>query len=141
MKNILLTFLLTILLFSCKNSSSPLPEKEVAKEVGKPEKNDSVQDQNTDQNTFGGLEPSNRSPTELDSNAPRYWYVFFSAHRKNPDSDWKGYEVIRIDESYFDVNKAIHIIYPSVVNEDYIGIEFFKEVSEKTYIEYKSNEK
>jgi len=128
MKNIL--FFLTILLFSC---DSPIFKKEPKAEVKI--ESDSLQDLGSQ-----GIEPSNEVSTNLDSNAPRYWYVSYYSRRKSDNSEWRGYKVIEMNESYFDVYKAIKIIYPSWIDGDYVEIGFFKEVSEKTYVEFNNVE-
>lgn len=126
MKNIL--FLLTIiLLFSC----SPKQEDAKVSAKTKPDTSEEVTENASD--TFGLDEYQD---SILDSNSPRYWYVYYTAHRKKDESEWSGYKVIKMNESYFDVNKARMELYPSCVDEDYVGIQFFKEVSEKTYVEY-----
>lgn len=126
-------FLLTILLFSCTTPSEKAVE-EINKEINK--ENDSVQKQNALDLESIGLNPSDEAPIDLDSPAPRYWYVYYSARRKSDDAEWGGYKVIKMDESYFDIYKARKMLFPSCVDEDYVGIQFFKEVSEKTYVEY-----
>lgn len=73
--------------------------------------------------------------TETYGDSCSYWYVFYTARRKNPDDTWSGYKVIKLDKPYFNVSEAIKIIYPSYTDDDYVGIEFFKEVTERTYID------
>lgn len=118
MKNIL--FLLTILIFSCSDS----PKKEEPKKE-KPQKE--VEEVSQD---------DYQSP-EINYGNSSYWYVSYSCRRKSDDAEWRGYEVIKLDETYFDVYEAIKIIYPTyIMHEDYCGIDFFKEVTEQTYTEF-----
>ena len=135
--SISLMFVVILLLFSfsCNDSPSDESKSEPQVEVEQVQESDSAQD-------FGleGGEPSDEVSIDLDSNAPRYWYVYYMARRKSDESEWSGYKVIKMNESYFDIYKARKILYPSCVDEDYIGIQFFKEVSEKTYVEFNNKE-
>ncbi len=68
-----------------------------------------------------------------------YWYVSFSAHIKSSDASYNGYRVVVIQHPYFDINDAIHAIVPAYVEDDYVGITFFKRVPFETYKSFKEN--
>jgi len=67
-------------------------------------------------------------------NGKTYWYVYITK-----GNDWEGYTIIQIDAPYFSLvqaHKQIRKQWTSINKGDFIGIEFYKQVSEACYVEY-----
>lgn len=63
-----------------------------------------------------------------------YWYVYYDVHIAATDARYNGYDILRINGRDFDIEQIHSLL---VVNRnterDYIGVQFFHEVSERSY--------
>lgn len=70
-----------------------------------------------------------------------YWYIYYDVHIVKGDSRYQGWKVISLPTPYFDTYKAVRILVPTFVDEDYVGIQFFKRVPIETYTAFLKDEK
>ena len=62
-----------------------------------------------------------------------FWYVSYDVHIASRDSRYNGYTVIILETQYFDIERAIKLLEPNYVKNDYVGIHFFQQVPIETY--------
>lgn len=77
--------------------------------------------------------------SDLESDEPTYWYVYFEYNRNSII----GYTIIKLDRSYFSLVEARKKIKEeaNINQKKYLGIKFFKQVTEAAYLEFVEYEK